>query len=313
MEDHMLATLGFGIACKPVALATLGRLHWHRRRGIQSMVEVREALDTCSHFLQLIRHLQQHRGMCSAYLAGDASFASRLAERRADILADLAALEGSAAREGARSNPCFTRDGFSRYRCKWLALVGNLGEIGIEHSIAQHGQLIAQALDWLANYGEARVELPAGELIATGIVRNFSGRLPSLAEALGQARALGMGAAAGGACRPVTRVRLMFLATRGESLLAQAAGLAESGVRSEVARAAVLDMIKVIRCDILSGQRAGIGADAYYALATSAIDAVYAWIDECVAATAMQIASPRESSYIGPVHRRDRRRPDSAT
>ena len=299
----MLAIIVSTLLFATTTIAVLGRLRRQRRHDLRFM-EVRAALDACSLLLRLLRQLQQHRGMSSALLSGDRSYEARLAAKRAEIHADIGTLNAAALRESERPHPCFTRNDLSLFRFKWATLADNLTALTPEQSIAQHTQLISQALDWLANYGEARIELPAGQDVSVGVARNFSHRLPTLAETLGQARALGMGAAASGACRPVTRVRLMFLVARGESLLQQAATLDAAGAAGETARLAVLDMIRIIRCEIL-GATVAIAADTYYRLATAAIDAVYAWIDECVDELGAQLRAAKAPPFIELAYRRE--------
>lgn len=269
------------------AIAAFPAARWRFRRGLADMDA--KALDGCATLLHLLRDLQQHRGMSSAHLSGDARFAPRLAQKRREIGADIAALESASMQEMQRAHPCFTLDDVSSFRARWSALTEGRNDVGVEHNIAQHGELIARALDWLAHFGEARVVLAIDNLVAAGVARNFCQRLPALAETLGQARALGMRAAVSGTCKPVSRVRLMFLATRGESLLAQALSIGEPMLQSEAANAAVTQMIRVMRCEMLAGKGVAIGTEAYFALATDAIDAVYAWIDACVAAVAAQM------------------------
>lgn len=303
-EDNgyaMLTTMG--ILLGTAAAAALGKAHWNRKLALDSLDDMRKAIDAGKQLLALAAHLQQHRGMSTAWLSGDASYAPRLTAKRADILACIAALHEPVVRETDRPYPCFTHNDVALFRFKWQTLVDDLPGLSPELSIGQHTQLIAVVLDWLASFGEARIELPAGELVAAGTTRNVCHRLPALAETLGQARALGMGVAASAACKPVARVRLMFLTTRAESLLQQSMAFTGPGTSADMARMAVEEMIKVIRCDMLGAQNINVATNDYYLVATTAIDAVYGWIGACVADLIAQLEAAKIRSVVMPLRR----------
>lgn len=109
-------------------------------------------------------------------------------------------------------------------------------------------------------------------------VNDYAHRLPALAECLGQARALGSAAAAAGQCAPVARVRLGFLLTRAESLLA-AACRADRSVEGVQAQQAVARLLEILRQDLLAASPPRVSAQTCFAVATEAIDGVFAWID----------------------------------
>ncbi len=262
-----------------------GGIAWslaRRRRHQRSVADVRQALADCALLQRLVQAMQQHRGMSSAWLSGDASFARRLSERQREIDALLADFLHVAERENDMPWPCLTRNDAAAFRFHWQQMVGGLAQLTPEQSIARHSQQIAQLLGWLAALGEARVELAA-----TGIdgnqARNYANRLPALAECLGQARALGSSAAAAGTCAPVGRVRLLFLSARAETLLGQAqqADAVMRGGAVGRAVAAVQTQLATIRAAILEGTSITVSAASYFEVATTAIDAIYAWMEEC--------------------------------
>lgn len=257
-----------------------GVFFWSRqRREARGSGEVRQALDACELLLSLIKSMQLHRGMSSAWLAGDASFAPRMAQRQQEIGQRLAALLAVADRESAMPRPCLTRNDVTLFRHRWIELIESVPRLSTEQNIARHSQLIAIVVDWLAALGEARVQLACPDLTA-GEVRNYADRLPALTECMGQARALGSAAAAKGVCPPVARVRLMFLAARLETLLAHAVGATESG-QGKNAEMAVERLLVMIHGPLLGETRVGVTAATYFDTATAAIEAVYAWIEEC--------------------------------
>lgn len=245
------------------------------------------ALEMCKTMLNLMSHIQQHRGMSTAWLAGDKSFERRLSAKRAEIEPLMVQLQRDAEQENKHSYPCFTPNDITLWRHRWGVLVNELSGYPVERSIAAHSNLIATLLNWLDAIGEARVELPMGALLPAGAVRNFAHRLPHLTECLGQARATGSGVAAKGACPAVARVRLMFLVSRAESLIDQACAVDKQGAAAALK---VKALVQMIRTQILGGPQITVNAETYFAEATSAIDAVFNWGRECGSALEAMIA-----------------------
>ena len=253
---------------------------WVRRRGHlqgDQAAIAQAAIGACNVLLELAAHLQQHRGMSTAWLAGDHSFERRLSGKRGEIEPLIARLQQVALEENARSYPCFTPNDVTLWRHRWSMLVNELGTYTVEKSIATHSNLVAMLLNWLDAIGEARIALPMGDLLPDGAVRNFSHRLPQLTETLGQARATGSGVAAQGKCPAVARVRLMFLVSRAESLTEQACAVDRQG---EFAAQKVKSLASTIRTHMLGSQEVSVSAEEYFAEATQAIDAVFAWVHE---------------------------------
>ena len=254
-----------------------------RRRGADGdALSARTALHTCEQLLLLVGHLQQHRGMSSAWLAGDKSFGARLTSKQQDIDRLFHPLHEAALLECDQAMPCLTVNELTVLRFKWRSLVDSLPSLSVDRSISEHSQLIAIVLDWLDALGEARVGLTMGRQLPFDLVKNYVHRLPALTECLGQARALGSSVAAKGKCPAVARVRLMFLVARAEALLDQACASGGTGRYSDESRRTVQALAELIRHRILAPEGvAGVTADSYFAQATSAIDGVFAWIRDC--------------------------------
>lgn len=254
---------------------------WMRRRSHlmgDRVKTARTAIHACNTLLDLVAGIQQHRGMSTAWLAGDRSFERRLAVKRGEIEPLVQKLQQIAAEENTRSYPCFTPNDVSLWRHRWGLLISELASSSVEKSIATHSNLIAMLLNWLDVLGEARIELPLKDLLPEGTVRNFSHRLPQLSETLGQARATGSGVAALGSCPAVARVRLMFLVSRAESLIDQACAVDNRGASAE---RLVKALAATIRSHMLSKAQVDISAEDYFAEATRSIDAVFTWVREC--------------------------------
>lgn len=264
-------------------LASTAGFAWRRRqrRLLQSGSDLTLTLHACRLLVTLIGHLQQHRGMSSAWLAGDASFEPRLRRKQAEIAALLPALVGAARREGGQHCPCLTGNDLSVFTLRWQSVLDALPRLTPEQSIAQHSQLLGRVLEWLAALGEARLELPAMDRKAVGAARNFAHRLPLLTECLGQARAIGSSVAARRACAPVARVRLLFLIGRAEALLEQAVAAHDGGGATRQSQLAIQHMANTVRTRMLLSSGVVVSSADYFALATQAIDRVFEWIAVC--------------------------------
>lgn len=277
-----------------------GFLIKRRQQRSRADHEAKAMLAGCQHLLALLKCLQQHRGMSSAWLAGDKSFAERLRERREAIAAIFPALQPLLVLEEDKPRPCLTANELSLFRFKWYGLLDTLPSLSVEESFSIHSQMIGQVLDWLSAIGEARVELPAHGRVPHGLVRNFSHRLPTLTESLGQMRGIGSSVAARYHCTPVARVRLLFLLSRSEGLLAQAQNAGHLPGQA-AAVAAVAALTATIRQEMLNVSVVKLPADVFFQTATQTIDTVYAWIEESGQALALQLLSSPASGNTGPI------------
>jgi hypothetical protein len=202
--------------------------------------------------------------------------------RRREIDALMPALMRAAENENGNIRPCFTANDASLFRHHWRELVGGLADVlentSPEQNIATHTRQIERLTGMIAALGEARIELPGASDLPPGLAKNFAYRLPALSECLGQARAIGSGAAATGHCSPVARVRLMFLVARAESLLRQAIEIDGGQASGLLARRHVDRLATMVRTGLLAGSRTGVSAEIYFQTATDAIDSVFGWI-----------------------------------
>lgn len=237
------------------------------------------ALSTCRGLIELLAGLQQHRGLSSGWLAGDANFEARMLQRRREIESLMPSLRPGLQRESEEACPCFTLNDWKLFQFRWRELVEALPQASIHDNIDRHNQLIARLLGCLAALGESRLELPLGGRLPPGVARNFASRLPALTECLGQARALGSSVAAQGGCSPVARVRLTFLVARAEALLKGAGAAEQGGDVVEAAQRLVRTMATMVRTELLAGSGVRISSEHYFDAASRAIDAVFAWIE----------------------------------
>lgn len=244
----------------------------------QQRAAVQFAIGACHLLIELAERVQQHRGMSSAWLSGDAGFEQGMVAKRAEIEPLIGRLHALAAEEACRLHPCFLPDDVRLWQHRWHLLVEELSEATTEKSIATHSNLIALLLTWLGSLGETRIVQSMAISLPGNAVRNFTYRLPQLAETLGQTRATGTAVAAQGKCPAVARVRLMFLVSRAESLTEQANAADRQG---DFAAQRVRALASMLRSQLIGSQEVLVSAEEYFAEATRAIDAVYAWVRTC--------------------------------
>jgi len=276
MTSQLILML-FAFATSAVLLVFWQRQRVRARRDLPGF---EETLAASSDLFTLLIHLQKYRGMSSAWLAGDAGFLPRLRDKEVLIATLFPALLRHARLEGTRPQPCFTANEAGLFVFSWRNLVESQAGKEAEQSMAEHGQLIAQLLRWLSALGERRIE-PLFADDQLGRVRNFTHRLPLLTECLGQAWAIGSSVAARQACSAVARVRLMFVIGQAEALLDQAAQADDGGRTFRQARSTIGDLTHVVRTSMLLSDGVSVSADAYFVIASRAIDGVVAWMDDC--------------------------------
>src|SRR5690606_28201683 len=125
------------------------------RPSEQQAAAVLSAIGACNVLIELAERVQQHRGMSSAWLGGDAGFELRLAAKRAEIQPLIGRLQALAAEEADKLYPCFQAEDVTLWVQRWNAMVEELRDATTEKSIATHSNLIALLLGWLGSLGEA--------------------------------------------------------------------------------------------------------------------------------------------------------------
>jgi hypothetical protein len=255
-------------------MALLGR----RRRVKRSATEITASLADCRALLHLAAEIQQHRGLSSTWLSGNSSFEAKVRARRHCIEQQFPVLREIVNREELHAVPCITSNEWRLFQFHWRELCEGLAGFSPEQSFTLHSRLVQKLLAWLEALGEARIALGRRRQVPPEVVRNVFQRLPMLSEVLGQARAIGSAVAVRGNCSPVARVRLLFLVSKAEALLAQVHRSLPKMAEQEEACRAVEHMAQTIRHGILARSGTIVAADQYFAIASSAIDAVYDWI-----------------------------------
>ncbi len=259
----------------------LGYRGWQkmRLRALRAN-DVRKALAHCGSLIVLIKKMQQHRGLSAGWLAGEKSFGSDMMQRRREIERVFIELEKLAEDESSQPRPVLQHNELRLLRFHWQELIEQLSGLDASKCIARHSQLIARVLDWLSALGDARVTLKLSDAEGVETAKNYADRLPRLAEYIGQARAVGSSVAAAEKLSSVDSVRLHYLVMRIESL-SNFSRSEMGGGEWKTAREAVRNLLSTVQTALIGKGGVSIPAGQYFALATQALDAVYACDQAC--------------------------------
>lgn len=265
----------------PALAALWGYRSWQkmRVRALRAN-DVRKALTHCGSLILLIKKMQQHRGLSAGWLAGEKSFGSDMMQRRREIERVFIELEKLAQDESSQPRPVLQHHELRLLRFHWQELIEQLPELDAAKGIARHSQLIARVLDWLSALGDARVTLKLSDADGIETAKNYADRLPRLAEYIGQARAVGSSVAAAEKLSSVDSVRLRYLVMRIESLSNFSTSEAR-GKEWETAREALQSLLSTIQTALIGKAGVSISASQYFALATQALESVYACDQAC--------------------------------
>lgn len=149
----------------------------------------------------LLSHIQQHRGLSNSYLSGNMQIGSHVVVVQELIKKEIAEIEmiDESMVENAKWESILDH---------WLRLVGIYKTLEPEHNLKQHNMLIANLLYLMDDIAD---EHHLGRLNITGASDTDWRYLLSVAEYIGQARALGMGVVSRGECSTLLRSQLNHL------------------------------------------------------------------------------------------------------
>ena len=156
-----------------------------------------------------IEDIQQHRGMTSAYLNGNKDFQGRIMQKRGDVEKHLASL---AAIDKKLGGSLGTDNRLQAILSQWKTIQNNSlsGEPG--DNIKAHNALIADILGLMSRVADTSEITLDPTLDSYYLGDALINRLTNLTENMGQARAVGSGAAAAGKFTPAAYTKLAVLA-----------------------------------------------------------------------------------------------------
>lgn len=259
----MLITL---IACITLLLI-FGVLHVAEKNKIRRKRERQlQGINVLKKALELVIHIQQHRGMAAALLNGDPSFSARLVAKQSEIRGLLNHLSPLLAETAELRQDT---DKLLHITQLWQQLALSINSISAEQSFAQHTALIRKTIHLLGDMGE-HIGLLDGEGSPLAILSNtLLLRLPLLMESIGQARALGSGYAAKGQCGAVGRIRMNFLEQHIREC--QADIIAATGNTLSTQR--VNTLLRTLNKHFIRVDAVDIAPDTFFRMASDAIEA----------------------------------------
>lgn len=216
----------------------------------------------------LITHVQRHRGLSSGVLSGDGALVTPLTEVQAQVSRDFELISGVG--EWVKDH-----DGWQAITQHWARLAGNLGRLTMRQNLDQHNRLIKNVLVFVDDIAQAHYLYPL-----SGNRADIWRDLLTLAEYIGQARALGTSIAACSAqgdaegrersCQGLQALQQVILNTL-ESPRYRA------GVRADDLQS-VLDFLTYLDSELLS-DNLSVSASDFYSVATQTLDRIYERFD----------------------------------
>lgn len=241
----------------------------------------------------LMEHLPQHRGMMNAVLNGNDALRGKLPEKRAQVDADIKAVEDANAALGATLD---TSAKWQEFKSRWEEFKTQLDSVDAASSFRTHSALIADLSGLVAHVGDTSNLILDPDLDSYYLMDAVVSRLPAISESVAQIRGLGAGIAARKGITEQERVRLIFQMTSSqEHSAAMERGMGVAfGYNSSLQP--VLDAYLQKAMQHLKGfdslttnalldpKEISIDPDTYFAEGTQALDTMYALMDAALPA-----------------------------
>ena len=239
----------------------------------------------------LIAEVQQHRGMAAAYLNGDRSFESRIKAKRKDADAALTLLNNTDQELGAT---LATGGMVDNIRGQWDSIKKNSMQMETGAAIGAHSKLVSDLQSLLMHLAD-KSEITLDPSLDTYYLGDaLVNKLPLLAEAMGQSRAVGSGVAAKGELGQKQAVRLSVLVDRIQANNSNLTAGMKSAMEfnPEVATllkkfidentSAIHNIENLIKNELLNKDDISISSGAVFDNATKAIDHAFKLFDEAL-------------------------------
>ncbi|WP_150046317.1 MULTISPECIES: nitrate- and nitrite sensing domain-containing protein [Methylomonas] len=277
MISYFAAFLAFSMLA---AASMLYKNHCGRLANLRSQ---QRSIELTARLKQLLTQAQQHRGMVSGYLNGDQSFKYKIPALQAEIARNSDTLAELLAEFSEHASA------FGRIRQSWQDLQNNACSSGKEYSFERHCIVIADILKLLQDIAE-QAHLHRDSSCPYSFTETIWHLLPDVAEAIGQARAIGVGIAATGRSKTTERIKLGFLVKR----IRQALKRAETGIfASKTYLSAdgefqpvsvklhtnIQHLLETVEKQFIGDAISNIDPGHYFETATSTISAVFSLYD----------------------------------
>ena len=270
-----------------VILVLVGVLVTDLRRALLQTENELDGVRMLRHMQKVVELSQQHRGLSSGFLSGNAAMREPRAAKEKEV-------EEAFARADAALAPALrSRPEWQRIRQSWSALQSSGLSLSPPESVKRHSEMIDQLLLFLVEIGDHSGLTLESDMVSFYMVDTVLAKMPEMLEYLGLTRARGIGALARKAVSPELRIDLVSsLALMEGSLRTQNINLEKIGQGAPEVRAALLaaseafnantrKVFVLVREEVL-GERFAITPDAYFATTTAVLDQGYKIIYEAL-------------------------------
>jgi methyl-accepting chemotaxis protein len=234
---------------------------------------------------EVLADMQQHRGMAAAMLNGDASFAGKLEAKQKHLQEQSNLVDAIDAQYGEELGVAAQ---WLAIKSEWRTLHGKFSGFTPKESFAAHTAVIGKVTALMMAVADGSNLTLDPDIDSYYLMDAVVTRLPAMSETLGQARAVGTGAAArGGEPAIDERIRLSVMENGIRELLSsvehsiETAGKANpemaSRVQSELdkVKTATGGFVQTIEQKLIKPETITVDPKSYFAEATTAIDEVF--------------------------------------
>jgi methyl-accepting chemotaxis protein len=240
--------------------------------------------------IDVLNHMQQHRGLSAIVLGGDAGRAGARQAKQAEVVKALAQLQAGVRALPGTALPSAVDQIAEQWRALATAVDGQA--IGVAQSFERHTALIARLLDVLEDIRHVSGLVLVSDQGVYFLQNGVLGHLPELTESFGQTRGMGAGLLARGEATPEQRAQIGALAGQVRRSFDDARKSLELAVRDDAASRTALGTalsaaltaadagLAVVVERVVRADRFDLPAAEYFAITTRAIDAQFKLVDE---------------------------------
>ena len=247
-----------------------------------------DGLDYIAQVRQLIEKIPEHRGLASADISGNTALKEDILGQEQQVDRAFTALLQKDQKLGTR---LATGNMAGQLKLHWDQLKGKTFTMSADESFQDHTKLIADTIDLIQHVADSSNLTLDPELDSFYLMDLLVNRLPSVVEAMGQARGLAAGIAAAGSFTPQNWSTLTirvdrFLTAKGltENSIRAAFG-ANSDVADRLSKAeknatgSVTEFARVLQQDMLEPDSIRVSAAHVFNSGSQAINNVLAFYD----------------------------------
>jgi methyl-accepting chemotaxis protein len=237
----------------------------------------------------VLANMQQHRGMAAALLNGDASFGAKLDEKQKQLKDQIAAVD---AVDRAHGEDLGTSAQWKHVEEEWDGLRSRVAGLTPKDSFEQHTALIGKVIALMTTVADGSNLTLDPDLDSYYLMDAIVVRLPAMSETLGQARAVGSGAAArGGEPALEVRIRLSVMENGIRELMSAVGHSVETAGKTnpELGKRLAGDLetvskvtegfLHTMESQLVKAERISIDPKSYFAESTAVIDQAFKLYD----------------------------------